>query len=128
MGHFATSIPNSLNPWIIITSALTGLLLAVGAGLLHRNDGGTLPGSIKRAGISFTGMTTLAFSSMLTPQPLPLVAVMLAALLGGVAYGMADRADGATLPEAIWHGGAAFTSLAFLGFTFLNAYGLTHPS
>ncbi|WTU08153.1 hypothetical protein OG787_12055 [Streptomyces sp. NBC_00075] len=43
----------------VLASVLLGLLAAVGAGLLARMDGSSLPAALLRAGVAFGGTLTL---------------------------------------------------------------------
>ncbi|MFD5335134.1 hypothetical protein [Streptomyces hawaiiensis] len=110
----------------IVIAVLVGALSAVGAGVLHRKDGASLPGAVKRAGVAFTGTAALALSVLFAPQCLPVVVVLLLAALGGTVFGILDRMDGSGVPAAIWRGSTAFVSLSVLGFAFLAVYGFTH--
>ncbi|MEU6825457.1 hypothetical protein ABZ921_32985 [Streptomyces atriruber] len=44
---------------VMLVAALLALLAAVGAGLLARMDGATLPAALLRAGVAFGGSLTL---------------------------------------------------------------------
>jgi hypothetical protein len=111
------------SPWPLVTALLAGALVALSAAVLHRKDGATLPGAIKRGGIAFSGATTLALGALLAPRSLPVVVALLLAVLGGTVFGVLDRMDGSSIPVAIWRGGTAFVSLSLLGFAFLAACG-----
>ena len=120
----AASTSTAPGPWPIVTALLVGALVALSAAVLHRKDGATLPGAVKRGGIAFSGATTLALGALLAPRFLPVVVVLLFAALGGTVFGILDRMDGSSIPVAIWRGGTAFVSLSLLGFAFLAACGL----
>ncbi|MFJ3666908.1 hypothetical protein ACIPSE_10680 [Streptomyces sp. NPDC090106] len=121
--HFTLALTSAGSPvWPLTTAVLIGALLALGAGVLHRAGGATVPAALQRSGVAFTAVTTLTVSGLSASRPLLVLVVLLLALLGGIAYGTLDRLDGAPPHTAVWHGAAAFTSLALLGLALLATY------
>ncbi|MFF4644389.1 hypothetical protein [Streptomyces sp. NPDC001389] len=105
-----------------VTAVLIGLLFALAAAILARQDGASLPVILTRAGAACAGIGSLALTLLCTTKGMPTVVVLLASLLTSSCAGALAWADGKSVPTAIWRGGIAFTSLMAIGLGALALY------
>ncbi|MFJ5935562.1 hypothetical protein [Streptomyces sp. NPDC093071] len=114
-------------PWPLLTAMLVAALGALAAGMMHRQDGASVPKAVKRGGAAFVCATPLGLSVLLTAWSLPVTVVFLLAMIAALINGALDRADGASVRACLWQAAVAFTSLVAVGLGFLAVYGMSHP-